>query len=368
LRYFYEANPSIGQESYFCQHEALGYGYVDLWKKDLEARGEWFVEEVVVNAELLQKQWAREHGIRLTGAPWVETILREQLRQFRPDVWFCHSHEISPGFRARMRKENPSIKFVFGYDGIDACRAEHFVGCDLVVVLLEKSRAYYKANGYRSHVRKLGFDTHLLERLSFGQHKHPVSFVGSIDLRERGHNERLKLLSYLIGRVPLTTFTPPLPTGIRLLRKSLGCLGRFDLGSLRTVYGQIPSIRRLQAVNCGPVFGFPMFQALADSRITLNCHIDAAGNTAANWRLFQSTGVGTCLVTDWKDNLPALFDPDREVVTYRSPIECAEKIQYLLSNEKKRQELAAHGQRRTLRDHALSTSNLALMEWIRQVM
>lgn len=61
--------------------------------------------------------------------------------------------------------------------------------------------------------------------------------------------------------------------------------------------------------------------------------------------------MGACLLTDWKDNLPNLFEPDIEVVTYRSAEECIEKVRYLLEHEADRQAIAAAGQRRTLREH-----------------
>ena len=56
---------------------------------------------------------------------------------------------------------------------------------------------------------------------------------------------------------------------------------------------------------------------LRDSRITLNHH----GNVPAfanNLRLYEATGVGTLLITDWKPDLHEVFEPGKEVVAYRS--------------------------------------------------
>jgi spore maturation protein CgeB len=91
--------------------------------------------------------------------------------------------------------------------------------------------------------------------------------------------------------------------------------------------------------------------------VTLNCHgaIDVCGHAstsiANNLRLYEATGVGTCLVTDWKENLPELFEPGQEVVAYRSIEECIEKVRHLLSHESERARIAAAGQARTLREH-----------------
>jgi spore maturation protein CgeB len=57
------------------------------------------------------------------------------------------------------------------------------------------------------------------------------------------------------------------------------------------------------------------------------------------------------MLTDWKENMRELFEPDAEAVTYRSAEECVEKVRYLLAHENERQTIAAAGQRRTLHDH-----------------
>jgi spore maturation protein CgeB len=64
--------------------------------------------------------------------------------------------------------------------------------------------------------------------------------------------------------------------------------------------------------------------------------------------------VGTCLVTEWRKNLSEFFEPDKEVVTYRSPEECLEKIKWLLEHPEECQAIAKSGQARTLKDHTFS--------------
>ena len=72
---------------------------------------------------------------------------------------------------------------------------------------------------------------------------------------------------------------------------------------------------------------------------------------AGNARLFEATGVGTLLVTDWKKNLHEMFEPGKEVVAYRAADECVEMVQYYLEHDKEREAIARAGQQRTLRDH-----------------
>ncbi len=85
-------------------------------------------------------------------------------------------------------------------------------------------------------------------------------------------------------------------------------------------------------------------------------------------RLFETTGVGACLLTDWKENLSELFEPDAEVLTYRSAEECVEKVNYILEHEEERRSIAAAGQLRTLREHTFDNRAARIDEIIRSVL
>jgi spore maturation protein CgeB len=114
-----------------------------------------------------------------------------------------------------------------------------------------------------------------------------------------------------------------------------------------------------------PVFGLNMFQKLHDSKIVLNTHIDVSQTSASNMRLFEATGVGSCLLTDWKSNLSELFEPERDVATYRTPQECIDKANYLLLHENERIALAQAGQKRTLMQHTINLRAEQIDEIIR---
>jgi spore maturation protein CgeB len=101
-------------------------------------------------------------------------------------------------------------------------------------------------------------------------------------------------------------------------------------------------------------------------RLAFNNHIDISPVSASNMRLFEATGVGTCLITDEKQNLHELFEPGKEVVTYVSAEDCVEKVQYLIENENDRRAIAEAGQRRTLRDHTFKDRAARIDEIIRK--
>jgi len=117
----------------------------------------------------------------------------------------------------------------------------------------------------------------------------------------------------------------------------------------------------------GTIFGLEMYAKLQASKICLNHHIAAAGNAAANMRLFEATGMGSCLLTDWKVNLGELFEPDKEVVTFRSTAEAIEKITWLLNDEPSRCVIAKAGQSRALNSHNLAEKLREFGEYIRSL-
>lgn len=94
-----------------------------------------------------------------------------------------------------------------------------------------------------------------------------------------------------------------------------------------------------------------MYEILYRSKIVVNHHGDVAPY-ANNLRLFEATGTGALLLTDWKENLREMFEPGKEVATYRGPEECIEAVSYYLEHEDARASIAHAGQQRTLRDHS----------------
>ncbi len=82
-------------------------------------------------------------------------------------------------------------------------------------------------------------------------------------------------------------------------------------------------------------------------------HTDAAEGVVGNMRMFESTGMGTCLLTDTGSNMADLFLKNQEVVTYSTVSEAIEKVNYLLDHDEERKKIAFAGQKRTLKDHTI---------------
>ena len=101
------------------------------------------------------------------------------------------------------------------------------------------------------------------------------------------------------------------------------------------------------------IIGLEMFEVLRNSRLVFNKHAEICGDYVGNMRLFEATGMGTCLISDTGNNMKELFEDDKEIITYRTKDELLEKISYLLDNPSLCENIAKAGQKRTLKDHTL---------------
>lgn len=70
-----------------------------------------------------------------------------------------------------------------------------------------------------------------------------------------------------------------------------------------------------------------------------------------NPRTFEISGCAALQLTDIRSDLGSFYTPGYDIVTYASPQEMIEKIEYYLAHEEERQTIALRGMMRTMRDH-----------------
>jgi spore maturation protein CgeB len=96
-----------------------------------------------------------------------------------------------------------------------------------------------------------------------------------------------------------------------------------------------------------------MYNLFGISDAVLNMHVGIAGNCAGNMRMFEVTGVGSCLLTDNKKNISDLFDIGSEILVYNNVEDCIEKINWLNEHEEERKSIASRGHQKTLKYHTV---------------
>lgn len=362
LEQFYARRPGLAADTYAAQHAALiddCFGSSDFWTRELSGLG-YETRDLVINAAPLQRAWAAEHGLAFDEDGWLFSITEAQVKEFRPDVLIVADYStVTAAFLRHLREVCPSIKLVLGWCGAPYGDASVFGEWDVVLSCVPELVAHFREAGHRSRHVNHAFEPRVLEKLGATEDAPSADFVfmGSLVKSEQFHLGREKLLSRLVAETGLQLWSevgPPPPSRVRLAARRL-LRGGAAVSQQSSVDARVA--RRARP----PLFGLDMFRQLRAGRVALNTHIDISTHSASNMRLFEATGVGTCLLTDSKENLRELFDTDAEVVAYRDAGECVERVKYLLKHESLRRDIAAAGQRRTLREHTFA-SRAALID------
>jgi len=99
-----------------------------------------------------------------------------------------------------------------------------------------------------------------------------------------------------------------------------------------------------------------MYRVYARSKIVVHIHEgDVSGHNIGARRVFEASGMGALLLNDACSDLHDFFEPGKEVVTYDSAADCADKIRYYLNHEDERAAIAKQGQLRTLQCHSFDS-------------
>lgn len=373
---YYTRNPNVGNQSYDEQYAHLMgqcFAWSDNYGRLLCEKG-FDTMEIVANAQPLQRKWAEEAGLHASLS--LTDILLKQIEFFKPEViYFQDSVSYSGDFVLRLRERLPSLKLCIGNicAPFTTVQLESFKVFDYFTVcspFFQKNLAQY---GIESVIIPHAFDQRVLQHLNENNNyqESKLAFIGSIITDEGFHDLRKQVLHKLISNDIPFTFYGNLPDRSKaaLLKKQASFLAAktFDSIGLSGLTDHFPLIKKgrnhsslpkapsiapeLYRIALPPVFGLEMFKALSRAMIGFNIHIDCAGDYAANMRLFETTGAGSCLLTDQKSNLSELFKDGEEIIAYSSSEDCLDKIKWLLDNPEECKRIALNGQQRTLKEH-----------------
>lgn len=373
LTELYARHPGLSERSYGEQlrfRYATRFGVADFYSRNLRALGHE-AQDVYVNNLPMQRAWEKEYGPGMSSETlfggWLDRLWQETdrpiMRRIRPLIrpWCRRDDEAYRTLTAQVEHHRPDVFLNQAMDGIESrwvhkmrpwvrlIVGQHaatslpddgdYSGYDLVISSFPPTVEFFQRKGIPAALHRLGFDPEVLPPQGNHPRTYPVTFVGSLFTI---HKSRIEWLEQLCALVPELKIWGP---GVELLDAS-------------------SSLRRR---HMGAVWGSEMYEVLLRSQITLNHHGDVAPY-ANNCRLFEATGAGAMLLTDWKANLQDLFDVGREVAAYRTAEECAEMIRHYLTHEEARQSMARAGQVRTLRDHTYRTRMQELIDIVHKRM
>jgi spore maturation protein CgeB len=325
----YASHPGLESAGYDEQWRSLMgtfFGTADSYSHHLAELGH-VAHEFVVNAEPLQRAWAREHGI--AGRRGVRPFLRRgrvlelvlaQAESFAPDVIYVQNLSVlAPSVLRALRGHSRLLVGQIASELPPAAQLEPF---DLILTSFPHFVERFRSFGVTGEYLRIGFDQRVLEHVETRPELGAV-FAGSFGRSQ--HDRGNAILAEAAGR------------------STIDFWGRG--------YEDWPAGSPVRRRYHGEAWGLDMYRVLATARISLNRHIDVAETYANNMRLYESTGVGSLLLTDAKRNLGELFEVGAEVVAYADADDLVRKIDHYTSHEDERRAIAAAGQRRTLAEH-----------------
>lgn len=366
IDYIYKLFPNLHEQNYTDQKKAID-NHISIWasgwEKALEEKN-IPVLTIPTNIPLLLEKWAEENNL-----PLLERlqIIIEMLKRFLPDVLF---YDLYDGDLLKQIKVNiPSIKLVALWKGSPPVGMEIFNHVDLTISCAPEEVEHLNKIGIKSEHLHHAFNKNVLNSESQINKEFELIFIGQIYRAVGFHLNRDKILREIVKEMELKIFSSANELGVsdflyhiaKKLALALLLPFYFSLNQVTGKYSSevekakkypfFPYSLKLKRSLCPTVYGKKMYDVIRNTKVVLNIHADSSPLYASNMRLFETTGVGSCLLTDWKVNINELFREDTEVVTFRSEQECVEKAKWLLSHDEERNKIALAGQQRVFSSH-----------------
>jgi spore maturation protein CgeB len=372
VKQIYNKYPQLSKLSYSEQKKIVDKE-ISIWASGWEnalAKNNYEVFSIPINVAPMQKKWAEENGTMLNN---LHDIAFEQAKAFSPEIIWYDYYDLR--LFDRIRSEIKSIRLALGWTGSAVVDFNILNKTDIVLSCAPETVENLKKTGIKSEHLNHAFNTEILKGLDTESIKKDMGFIfiGQIFKGNEFHNKRELLLKELLKNTELKIYSPLYHHNIYSIGKSIA--KKFGYAMLYP-FEKIPFVKKLLIGNVifqelkrskdtslkpyereikkkvlPPVYGTNMYSTISRAKVVLNIHADSSYRYASNMRLFETTGIGTCLLTDWKENLRYLFDDGNELISYRSPEECIEKVEWLLKNESEYIRIGKQAQIRTLKEH-----------------
>ena len=290
---------------------------------------------------------------------WKEDILMEQIFAFKPEILYLqHINHFPRWLLRRLKVLVPSLKKIIIFTGFPS-DPRNLSDVDMVLCAIPNIQKSFEEAGINTRLLYYYFDQNILENLTRGELSIPlypdeieVSFLGYSGFGGQGeeHFSRYKLLDSILKN-----------------QNAKMWLTESSTKATKVPEGSLPLKEKYPESCFSPCFGLDMYRILASSKISINRHTDAANGNVGNMRMFEATGMGSCLLTDSGNNLSDIFEDGREVISYDSREDCLEKLNFLKENHKVAKEIGEAGKQRVLKDHSLQKRCELINEIVQEI-
>ncbi len=317
--------------------------------------------EIVSNFDFLQNKWLEQYGDKNNK----ENIIIQQIKFYKPDIIFFGNADLINENMLKTVKKMKFVKILIGFHCAPFNRRiiNRLNKLDCIVTCTK---------GYKDYLyNTLKKDILLIQHSFPKQHINKaskkeidISFIGSIFIGKALHNKRVNLIYELMKNFQNTFISINFSNKLIfiLILRLISSVFKFKiLKEIIFLYKLI----YIYLFSKKPVFGVEMFNLVSKSKILINTHIDDT-EYAGNMRLFEGTGLGCLVLTDYKKDLDKLFKIGNEIDVYENERDLIEKCKYYLSNEKKLNTVSALGQRKTIENYNYEKRILILDQYIKE--
>lgn len=303
--------------------------------------------EIIHNLETLQEKWLRQYG----DVNSKDEIIFQQIKYYNPDVLFIGDvNLLSKKFTEKV-KSISSVKLIICFHCAPFSKKilDNLKHSDIIITCTE---------GYKKKLKNLiKNDVFLMHHafqndleINFEEKRiFDVGFLGSLFLNDKLHVGRINIIYNLIKNFDKSYIAINFSRFfiIDFIMFLLNSIIKLDfLRNIKIFY----KIIYIYIFSKKPIFGKNMFDVLKNTKILINKHIEDT-EYAGNMRLFEGTGLGCLLITDYKKDLEKLFKIDDDIVIYDSDKQIFEKINHYLNNNNLRINIAKNGYNKTRSFH-----------------
>jgi spore maturation protein CgeB len=264
-------------------------------------------------------------------ARWAYRKLERSLLEYSPDLIVVAYRHIIPDLITSLKRQRPNIPIVqINPDAIGNLHRGH--------IFTSPYDAYFSKEPVLVELMR--------KKLRLNAHYLPESFNPRVHRRPEQDKAECEEKANIDVVVAATLY----PYRIRFLEQLMELL---DARVRLAVYGETRSWAQtsLWRYHQGEVVTGPRkAAAFYSARIVLD-NLHWGEYEGVNCRFFEALGSGGFLLCDARPSIPALATPGKELVTFETVEEAAERVRYYLAHEAERRSIASAGYARAIKDH-----------------
>ena len=366
----YLENPKLFQKSSDEQIEFIRWHALSSfvrWNELLENQG-FQTSGFNLNLPEVALAWAKENNFETKASDNILEIGLERIRQFKPDIVFSLAplNYLKNNFLNELIGSLSKKPKLIAWYGANAGEEEIFRYFDLTLSNSKHLVNSLKKKDIQADFLQHSFDPIVLDKIKIPKERiNRGAFFGNLELtadfrKRTNFLEKVSIKTRLLdvhATVKVPTFTERFKYfGIKsryLTSKKINPI----ISTNRLSKWADPKILPPSPWNLSkkfirgikePCYGKSMLESLASYDFAINYHNKHTGNYACNMRLFESTGLGCTLLTDYKNDLNDYFEIGTEILSYKSADEACEKIEYLYKNPSLSRKISYAGQKKCL--------------------